>query len=90
VSNYGWQECKSGTIPKGLSALKMNRDSGGEISGIAEFSTAMTVLLLAHGTNWNFRYADRNRLLLKFRLLSRDSSVEEDATNCVNVSSCLP
>jgi len=44
--------------------IEDHEDSHGEISGIAEFSTAMTVLLLANGTNWNFSYADRNRLLL--------------------------
>jgi len=70
--------------------MENNEDSRGEISGIAEFSTAMTVSLLAHGTNWNFNYADRSRYLLIFGVLSRVSSVDATGNDCVNVSSCLP
>ena len=55
----------------------MVRVSSGEISKIAEFSTALALWLLADGRNLNFSQADRNRCLLIFKLLIRDSRVRE-------------
>ena len=45
-SNYAWYQCKSEAIRKRLKGLRMIRSSFGEISGIVEFSTAITVSLL--------------------------------------------
>ncbi len=38
TSNYARYQCTSDTIRKTLKTLGMTRDSGGEISGIVEFS----------------------------------------------------